>query len=54
MRPRHKAAENLRVGAVLHPGRRHASMRPRHKAAENLPCGRPGVGLRPGFNEAAA
>ena len=34
MRPRHKAAENMKCGAIS-ARRIPASMRPRHKAAEN-------------------
>ena len=34
MKPRHKAAENLRPDAHRQPGAA-ASMKPRHKAAEN-------------------
>ena len=35
MRPRHKAAENVRLALSMDPTA-HASMRPRHKAAENM------------------
>ena len=35
MRPRHKAAENVRVHALGIHANVTASMRPRHKAAEN-------------------
>ena len=35
MRPRHKAAENLRMDRGSSRSGQYASMRPRHKAAEN-------------------
>ena len=54
MRPRHKAAENLRLRSELTLAEMAASMRPRHKAAENHPSPPDGPSNRTGFNEAAA
>ena len=52
MRPRHRAAENARIGTAF-AGRTYASMRPRYRAAENVIRGVDVVGGF-GFNEAAA
>ena len=53
MRPRHKAAENLRAAVAL-VLQGIASMRPRHKAAENAAARPSSRGTAGGFNEAAA
>ena len=54
MRPRHKAAENVRGPKVMGTSPGDASMRPRHKAAENRRSSAAALGPHVRFNEAAA
>ena len=54
MRPRHKAAENLRHPASGDLLGHRASMRPRHKAAENVDTVDQLAAAIVSFNEAAA
>ena len=54
MRPRHKAAENVRIGMAPVQGPAAASMRPRHKAAENALARWRLDANSESFNEAAA